>query len=328
MFTGKFILRSKIHKIFMTSKYKFESPRQEFVNMGNDPMTPNWCNFTMNFARKRIHCILSNIDFFGMRYHFSPFTVDLLQINCGAPSEQLFISIDNNQILLFIVLEGTLSAEFASIAISALAGGEFVVADLSSDHATINLGPGINSFLAITVEREWYLSVQEDHFPNGVPANVSREQGKVDIFRCGVGNKAEKWIKAIYRFSHLGLNAVDGNLRMNIALLLEYYFMRLESRKQSIAYSVKLYLDENYRDQGLSVRSVAAHFHVTERTLRNHFKKEFKQTVHRYYTQLRMQQANDLISVKGVQAKDIYDKLGYNDESTFRYAYTRYVREK
>ncbi|WP_233506651.1 helix-turn-helix transcriptional regulator [Flavobacterium sp. AG291] len=296
--------------------------------MGNDPSTPHWCNFSMDFARQRIHCVWRNTDFFGMRYQYNPFTADLLQINCSASGERVSIKIEDHQILLFIMLEGRVWAEFTSANLVPFAVGEFVVADRNLGQITINLRDGINSFMVITIEREWYRAVYEDYFAAGLSENSTPQERLTEIFKCSAGHKAEKWIKSIYRFSHLGVNAVDGNLRMNIALLLEYYFKRLENHSEGLAHSVKHYLDQNYRNQGLSVRSVADHFHVTERTLRNHFKKEFNQTVHRYYTQLRMQAANELITVKGFQAKDIYDKLGYNDESTFRYAYTRYLRRK
>ena len=183
------------------------------------------------------------------------------------------------------------------------------------------------SLLLITIDENWLKSYGAD-FPEIGNLTIGKNDiysGNSFLFR-GV-RKVEQWIRNIQHFPDKGIAAIDGNLRLHVALLLGYYDDALKQKRDSLAYRVKSYLDTNYRDNTLTVKKLAAQFYVTERTLSNHFSKHFNVTIHRYYTKLRMLYAIELINKYGLTPKEIYYQVGYNDESSFRYAYTQFVKK-
>ncbi|WP_161554508.1 helix-turn-helix domain-containing protein [Sinomicrobium soli] len=91
---------------------------------------------------------------------------------------------------------------------------------------------------------------------------------------------------------------------------------------------VRVYLNEHYRDATLSNQYLAAHFHVTARTLRNHFKREYGTTPHQYYSRLRVTHGLALMQQYHYTTRQVYDKIGYGDESSFRYALKQFRKNK
>lgn len=237
------------------------------------------------------------------------------------------VSLDfsEDNLVLFIMLEGKLSDNTGSANTISIHPGEFILLDHLSTKFNLNFTPGKYSFIKIAINTEWYKSISLE-FSNLRYYKVDTAYGlyKDPPFLCKASREVQQWIKGIYNFSHANIGAIDGNLRMLVTFLLEYYNINYEIIKASLAFKIKSYLDEHYLDNNLNVKYLATYFYVTERTLRNHFTRQFRKTIHNYYTELRMQHANRLINNEGLSMKEVYLQIGYNDESSFRYAYTRY----
>ncbi|MCL8537673.1 helix-turn-helix domain-containing protein [Chryseobacterium gallinarum] len=115
---------------------------------------------------------------------------------------------------------------------------------------------------------------------------------------------------------------VDGFMRFYIPQILGHYDRLVREKRKMLAYRVRNYLDVHYKNPDVDTAFLADLFHVTQRTLRNQFRQAFHVTIYSYYTNLRLQLANTLIQA-GNPVKEVYYQVGYRDERSFRYAYSR-----
>lgn len=309
----------------MNSRYKFNFSKCDFLNKSNNQTLPEWCTYSMGFANYHHHYCFREMEFFGTRYEYKPFVIDLIQINSFFNSP-FYFEISKSQTILFIMLEGEISGGLAKLDNLNVHSGEFIFSNYELGKYKFQPNVGKHSFLIITIDNDWFKIISKD-LNNIIANNFENDLLYGQVFLCKASREAHQWIRNIYNFYHQNIGAIDGNLRMHITFILEYYNKKIEIQKGSLAFKIKSYLDEHYSDNNLNVKNLAEYFYVTERTLRNHFARQFRKTIHRYYTELRMKHANELINNGGLSAKDIYFQIGYNDESSFRYAYTHYLKK-
>lgn len=136
--------------------------------------------------------------------------------------------------------------------------------------------------------------------------------------------KINRWLYKIYSYSQANIGAIDGNLRMYISYLLEYYDNILEHQSTDLAYKIRNYIKEHYCENALSVKYLADQFFITERTMLNIFKRQYNVNVQDYITELRMIRALQMIEQEGMDIKDVYMEVGYTNERPFRTALERY----
>nr|WP_260395492.1 AraC family transcriptional regulator [Elizabethkingia anophelis] len=115
---------------------------------------------------------------------------------------------------------------------------------------------------------------------------------------------------------------------MYLAYILEYYIKEIQIRRRALVYKIKAYIDEHYTDENLTPEFLTNLSGISARSLRYQFKKEFSQAISTYYTKLRMLEAERLIHDLKVPICDVYMTLGYQNESTFRYHYTNFLKSK
>ncbi len=310
----------------MNSRYRLSFSGYNFINKISNAKAPQWCSYSMKSAQNMDLYYFRELEFFGMNYEFSPFVVNLVQINSFKGTIPVSFDFPEDSVILFIMLEGKLSDNASGTNDITIHPGEFILLDHHSSHFKLGFNAGKYSFIKITIKTEWYESISlEFIIPKRHKADTGYELYDDHPLLCKGSREVQQWIKGIYNFSHANIGAIDGNLRMLITFLLEYYNMNYKIIKAGLAFKIKSYLDEHYLDNNLNVKYLAAYFYVTERTLRNHFTRQFRKTIHNYYTELRMRHASRLINNEGLSMKEVYLQIGYNDESSFRYAYTRYT---
>ncbi len=310
----------------MNSLYQFNFSDYDLISVKKNGDMPKWCEHNMKSAHQHHNYSFKQLNIAHTRYNRKPFTIDLLQVNYLIETRPLAFTMNNSGSTMAVMLKGEVYIHSGKSAQQVMAG-ELLLSSHQSLSYTFALQSVKQSVLLITIDENWLKSYGADF-----PEIVNLATGKNDIYS---GNsflfrgvrKVEQWIRNIQHFPDKGIAAIDGNLRLHVALLLGYYDDALKQKRDSLAYRVKSYLDTNYRDNTLTVKKLAAQFYVTERTLSNHFSKHFNITIHRYYTELRMLYAIELINKYGLTPKEIYYKVGYNDESSFRYAYTRFVKK-
>ncbi|MFD0958258.1 response regulator [Paenibacillus chungangensis] len=107
---------------------------------------------------------------------------------------------------------------------------------------------------------------------------------------------------------------IDGSLR--------------ETRTAQIANSVRLYIDQYYSDELLSIEKLAKVFYVHESYLRATFKKQMSISISKYLLQVRMNQAKSLLEKKQYKISAISEMTGFSDSSYFSKVFKKYFGVK
>lgn len=105
--------------------------------------------------------------------------------------------------------------------------------------------------------------------------------------------------------------------------LTEYMRKQRESRSRGEMVQVKLFLDMNYMDSGLSLSTVADEFHMGEAGLSTAFRQAFGVTFSAYVEQTRMREAAKLLTAGAASVKRIAEQTGYTSSNSFCRAFKR-----
>ena len=84
-----------------------------------------------------------------------------------------------------------------------------------------------------------------------------------------------------------------------------------------LAYQLRLYIDENYEKEDLSLQEIAEQFSVSESYLCVIFKKAFDYTINQYIIDQRIEKAKDYLKNSNKKIKEISDLVGYRDCNYF-----------
>lgn len=286
---------------------------------------PTWSTLKLFFARQKWHYTLGYVDIVSQQLNHRPFFIDLVEMNTKEDVNISFV-VNDRQLLLFFMLEG-------QVAFSTGTGEPIVNAKQKSFLMVVyeegkyyfKAEKGRHMALVISILPKWIASMS---------GNLPNLKKLVEIFdsevhpysvmnQCKIDRKISGWLSKIYRLSGYNLGTMDGNLRKYISSILEYYDSQIDISQRNIAIEARTYIQDNYSDPGLNVKFIADYFTVTERTLLNHFKREYKVSVQYFYTNLRMRVATQLEN-DGLPVKHIYNKVGYLDEHSFRKAFRKY----
>lgn len=100
-----------------------------------------------------------------------------------------------------------------------------------------------------------------------------------------------------------------------------------ENRPQVLAENIKRYIDENYSDPDLSVRSIADSFFISNAYLSRIFKRTFGQTCIEYITKVRLDYACRLLENAEIRVADIAEKAGYSTAYYFSVQFKKVIGE-
>ncbi|UBM58809.1 hypothetical protein LAG90_18590 [Marinilongibacter aquaticus] len=134
-----------------------------------------------------------------------------------------------------------------------------------------------------------------------------------------MGLRVRRWMEKVHSGLSNGIGSTEASLRLLIARTIEWYGILLRERKQEPAYIVKEFVDAHFRQPGLSYKTVSGHLGLAERSMRNQFKSEFNISIWAYCISLRVQTAHELMKANGLLAGEVFDLVGYSDESSLRY---------
>lgn len=84
------------------------------------------------------------------------------------------------------------------------------------------------------------------------------------------------------------------------------------------------YLQENYRNSDCTITSLCHHINISRSYLYTIFKREMNLSPQKYLSQLRMEDAKQLLLNSNNPIQDIAHRVGYKDEFTFSKAFKRY----
>ena len=84
-----------------------------------------------------------------------------------------------------------------------------------------------------------------------------------------------------------------------------------------MAFNIKNYINQNYKDKNLSIDSIAAHFYMSPQYLPKLFKKAFDISIMQYIANTRISAAKTLIKTQDIGIKNIAEAVGYDDANYF-----------
>lgn len=97
---------------------------------------------------------------------------------------------------------------------------------------------------------------------------------------------------------------------------------RSDSSRTLVSQAVE-YIGLHYDDSTLNVEALCQRLHISTAYFSTIFKKEMKQTVGNYLTQVRMEAAHDLLIGTTLKSTEIADRTGYTDPNYFSYCFKK-----
>ncbi|WP_185212267.1 helix-turn-helix domain-containing protein [Sphingobacterium mizutaii] len=301
----------------------------ERLNLNEQPQdVPDWNRYQLPFAKERLLLKVPELQLFTQKLVHDPFFIDLVEINVKEPAYIPFV-IHDRQLYMYFMLKGSLlyTTEKKRPIVRTQANTLMMsYYDKGSYFAYAKKGKHIA--LVVSIDPDWIKSITQDY--QNIQCILQRFTYSKRLYDTmylrRMDRKIQRWLYKIYSYSRNNKGALDGNLRKYISLLLEYYDNALEDQDSDIAFEIKTFVEANYRDTRLSIKFLSDHFNMTERTLTNIFKRRYHLSVQQYYTDLRMEKAITLMDQESINIKDVYMKVGYTDERTFRYALEGYQK--
>ena len=92
---------------------------------------------------------------------------------------------------------------------------------------------------------------------------------------------------------------------------------------QRIIQEAKRYIQENYSDPELSVEKLCRHLHMSPAYFSTIFKKETGQAYTAYLTEVRLNQAVELLRMTNDKTYVIAAKVGYQEQNYFSYVFKK-----
>ncbi len=96
-----------------------------------------------------------------------------------------------------------------------------------------------------------------------------------------------------------------------------------ETSMQRIIQEAKRYIQENYSDPELSVEKLCRHLHMSPAYFSTMFKKETGQAYTAYLTEVRLNQAVELLRMTNDKTYVIAAKVGYQEQNYFSYVFKK-----
>ncbi len=97
------------------------------------------------------------------------------------------------------------------------------------------------------------------------------------------------------------------------------------TRNSQIVDKVIKYVEENYKDEDLSLNQVAEYLSFSPNHLSGVFHQEYGQSFVKYLTKFRMEKAKELLRKKGMKSGDVCYEVGYKDPHYFSSTFKKSV---
>lgn len=253
-----------------------------------------------------------------------PFYVELFELN-SRPSFSFSLEITDPQHFLFFMLQGQVRFSTPEgFYLSHAPEGHLTACFKAPGHYRLKLPPGRHVACCVTLESGWLHYATEK-----LPALRQQLQTPPALPHAflpfvPITLPIRHRLVEVLALKRNGQAGLDGFLRQKFALILEHYALRATEKERSLVYSMKKFLDDHFTEPLLTYEHLSERFQVKERSLRYHFQKEFGISINQFLIHKRLQLAHKLITHEGLPVRDVYLTAGYQDESTFRYAYRKF----
>ena len=107
--------------------------------------------------------------------------------------------------------------------------------------------------------------------------------------------------------------------------LIDYRNQMSDKKYTEIIEKAKIYIQENYQNEEMSLQSVASNVNVSSNHFSAIFRKETGETFIDYLTEVRMNKAKDLLTCTSMKTSEIGFEVGYRDPHYFSYIFKKMV---
>lgn len=312
----------------MTLYTLYPTKKEERKLLPPSVLPPSWCRYALSFATQKWLLKLNGMQLCSQQFKSSFCFIDLIQIQVGNPM-YLPLQMHERQLQLFFILDGdVIFIDKNKKPFIHIQSNTFFMSYSTKGSCFAKIEKGYYTAIVLGLQPEWITSINGTYshiqdflqrfFDNTLPYE-SMSHHRID-------RKIQRWLYRVYSYSEPNKGALDGNLRKYISLILAYYDELAGDRDRDMAHRIRSFIDDNYADMHLDMPSLADRFHMTPRTLRNTFKRRYAISVQQYLSDLRVRKALILMEAEGMAIRDVYMKVGYADERTFRYALKQYQK--
>lgn len=324
------ITKQPLNPNAMTTPYDLIFEPQELVSAGPVERLPGWCRFVIAFAKQRHYYRLQDMEIVSQHMPYAPFDINLTELKVSKSTPVRFNIRKRALFLFFIVQGGYFLSTGNDIPITRINSNTFFMLYYDPGRYVAHMDKGHHSIVLVKTDPEWIdRSCTGLHHIRQLLEGFRESSRPYDmLYPSRMDRKVHRWLYKLYHYSGDNFGVLEGNIRKYISHILGHYDAILKNNPYGLAYRVKSYLDDHYRDRELNMTLLASHFCATKRTLRNNFKQEYTMTPHQYYSRLRVTHGLALMQQYHYTTRQVYDKIGYGDESSFRYALKQFRKNK
>jgi two-component system response regulator YesN len=105
--------------------------------------------------------------------------------------------------------------------------------------------------------------------------------------------------------------------------VIEFRNSRIEGRYQSVILKAKEYIDTNYREEDISLHTVASHVGISPNHLSTVFSQETGENFIEYLTRIRIEKAKYLLINTTMKSADIANETGFSDPHYFSFIFKK-----
>lgn len=279
-----------------TVKYMFRSHAVVTDISGN---IPRWCRSRLPYAQaERIDIKEGTI--ISQHYSHFLFFVEVLEVNIHTDLQSDYLMKDTS-LFLFMMLEGNISFQKHD-------GVHITEAKENICYATYNrqgtysfsLPAGRHRLCYIIPRNEW-VTKNIRYYPRLEPFLQQMEQNNLPFGHmpsCRIEKGMERSLDKLFGRTEIRDKDLEAVLLRDAKRVLYHYQLAVEEKMTARAYLIKEHMDQNYMDPNLNNKALMDKFYITERTLIDTFKDEFRETPHRYLINLRMQEAKRRLEIE------------------------------
>ena len=289
---------------------------------------PKSCNYSLKFAQKNNLYKSSNFLLVQQIFNYKPFYIDLVEIDSDKSLDYGF-EIREKQLFMFFMLEGRMDFyDKNNIHIVKTVENNFLMSYFDSGKYSVKVKSGKQIALVIALDPEWLEKISFDY--KNLRRILCEFNNPKNFYQVMYQGKMEKnihrWLRNVYNSQKQDIGIFDGFLRTHMALMLKHYNNLLDN--YWLAVDIRNYLLTYLTDENLCLTMVCAHFNLSQRVLNYHFGQVFGKSINSYINFERTKMALIIMEKEDSTISQIYSKVGYRDESSLRYHYNRFKKNK
>lgn len=304
-------------------------PDRQFTRQAISPANiPEWCKYPLAFATQRTLYTHPEMELLSQQVIHDFFQLDLLQLRTNQ-ANQISFEIYNRQLFLYFALGGSvLYLTERKRPVIHTNANSYLMSYFTEGRYLAYTEKGMYIALVVSILPPWIetIFINYPHLRDILDRYKSGLLPYDTMYQGHISRRIHRWLYKIYSHSQSNIGVLDGNLRKYFSYLLEHYDSISTDVSGDLAFKIKTYIQEHFRDQELSVAFLANYFFIPPRTMLYNFSHRYHQSIQEYITGLRISYALKLMTEQGIGIKDVYMEAGYKDERSFRYAFDRYMK--